>query len=213
MINDLPKCAVTMHMVLYADDGKVVGKASSLQDCEFNQNDLDAIYNWSVINQLPLCQPKSQCLYIGHKNGRHTYMLGGASILAVAECTDLGVIRISDFSYATHIRSVVRKTSRLSGMLFRAFSSRNVSFIITLYIEYVRPIIEYASTVCNSSSIGLNREVERVQRKLTKRLRDYCDLSYEERLASTRLITLQERLRHADLVIAFKSLHGAIAVD
>ena len=45
MINDLPKCVVTMRMVLYADDGEVVGKASSLLDCELNQNDLDAIYD------------------------------------------------------------------------------------------------------------------------------------------------------------------------
>ena len=188
-------------------------KAFSLQDCELNQNDLDAIYDWSVINQLPLCQPKSQCLHIGHKYGRHIYMLGGAPILAVEECTDLGVIRTSDFSYATHIKSVVRKASCLSGMLFGAFSSRNVSFIIKLYIVYVRPITEYASTVWNPSSIELNREVERVQQRLTKRLRELCDLSYEERLARTRLITLQERRRRADLVMAFKSLHDAIAVD
>ena len=109
MINDLPKCAVTMRMLLYADDGKVMGKASSLQDCELNQNDLDAIYDWSVINQLPLYQPKSQCLHIGHKNGRPTYMLGGAPILAVEECTDLGVIRTSDFSYATRSHQVSRE--------------------------------------------------------------------------------------------------------
>ena len=121
-----------------------------------------------MINQLSLCQPKSQCLHIGHKNGRYTYMLGGASKFAVEECTDLGVIRTSDFSYATHIRSVVRKAFCLSGMLFKAFLSRNVSFINKLYIAYVRLIIEYASTVWNPSSIGLNREVEQVQRRLTK---------------------------------------------
>ena len=92
MINDLLKCVATMRMVLYADDSKVVGKASSLQDCELNQNDLDAIYDWLVINQPSLCQPKSQCLHIGHKTGRHSYMLEGAPILAVEECTDLGVI-------------------------------------------------------------------------------------------------------------------------
>ena len=77
----------------------------------------------------------------------------------------------------------------------------------------MRPIIEYVSTVWNPSSIGLNQEVERVQRRLTKRLRDHCYLSNEERLASTRLITLQERRRRAELMMAYKSLHGAIAVD
>ena len=127
-----------MRMVLYADDGKVVGKAFSLLVCELNQNNPNAIYDWSVINQLLLCQPKNQCLHIEHKNDRHFYMLGGASILVVEEYTDLGVIRTSDFLYATHIRSVVKKSSYLSGMFFRAFSSRNVSFIINLLIAYVR---------------------------------------------------------------------------
>ena len=65
----------------------------------------------------------------------------------------------------------------------------------------------------NPSSIVQNQEMERVQRRLTKRLRDHCDLSHEEPFASTRLITLQERRHRADLVMAFKSLHGAIAVD
>ena len=32
MIKDLPKCVVAMRIVLYADDGKVVSKTSSLQD-------------------------------------------------------------------------------------------------------------------------------------------------------------------------------------
>ena len=134
MINDLPKCVVTMRMVLYADDGKVVGKAFSLLDCELNQNNPNAIYDWSVINQLHLFQPKSQCLHIGHKNDRHFYMLGSAPILVVDEYTDLGVIRTSDFLYGTHIRSVVKKLSYLSGTFFRAFSSRNVLFIINLFI-------------------------------------------------------------------------------
>ena len=46
-----------------------------------------------------------------------------------------------------------------------------------------------------------------------KRLRDHCDLSYEERLVCTRHITLKERRLRADLVMAFKALHGAIAVN
>lgn len=41
---------------VYADDGNVVDKASSLRDSELNQIDLDSIYDWLVINQLPLCQ-------------------------------------------------------------------------------------------------------------------------------------------------------------
>ena len=51
-----------------------------------------------------------------------------------------------------------------------------------------------------------------MQRRLAKRLLDYCGLSHEH-LACTRLITLKERQRRADMEIAFKTLHGAIAID
>ena len=99
-------------------------------------------------------------------------MLGGAPILAVEKCTDLGVIRISDFSYGTHIRSVMIKVYCLSSMLFRAFSSRNILFKTNLYIAYVRPIVEYASTVWYSSSVELNQEVER----FSEGLRRNCEI-------------------------------------
>ena len=90
-----------------------------------------------------------------------TYTPKGAPILAVEECTDLGVIRTYDFSYATHMRSVVRKAYCLSSMiLFKAFLSRNVSRFTKLYIAYVKRIMEYAITVWNPASVGLNREVE-----------------------------------------------------
>ena len=113
-------CCHYAYGAIRIDNGKVVGKASCLLDCELNQTDLDAVYGWSVINQLPLCQPKSQCLHI-HENGCYTYKLGGTSILAIEECTNLSVIRTSEFSYTTHIRSVVKKASYLSGMLLGRF--------------------------------------------------------------------------------------------
>ena len=121
-----------------------MSKASSFLDYELNQTDLDVIYDWSMINQLPLSQPKSQCLNTGHKNGRHIDMLGGTPIFAVEECINLGIIRISDFSHETHINSVVRKAFCLRGMLFGAFPTRSVLFKTKLYIAYVRPTIEYA---------------------------------------------------------------------
>ena len=62
---------------VYADDGImiVVDKASSLRDSEPNQTDLDSIYDWSVINQLPLSDYKSYCLHIDLKNDRLAYIL------------------------------------------------------------------------------------------------------------------------------------------
>ena len=170
MINDLAQQATSLDIVLYADDVKGVGRACSKQDCKRFQDDLDAIYNWSLVNRLPLSLPKCMCLHLGHNNMRHMYSLGGAPLMAVDQCTDLGLIRTSDFMYNTHIYSIISKASRTSGMLFRAFSTRNKAFILKLYVAYVRPILECISVAWNPIGIGLESDIEKVQQTFTKRL-------------------------------------------
>ena len=82
------------------------------------------------------------------------------------------------------------------------------SFICTNYNRIYQNCVE--SYKC---SVRVKSGVERMQRRFTKRLQDHCGLSHKERLACTRLITLKKRRRRADLVIAYKALHGAIAVN
>ena len=49
MGNDLAQQATSLDIVLYADDGKGVGRACNKQDCKRIQDDLDAIYTWSLV--------------------------------------------------------------------------------------------------------------------------------------------------------------------
>ena len=120
-INDLSQQVESVHMLLYADDGKTVSMASDLQNCLRTLADLDAIERWSVAKCLPLSLAKCLCLHLGHGNICYTYTLGGVPLPAVEQCTDLGVMRTSDFSYAAHIHSVVNKASCAVGMITRAF--------------------------------------------------------------------------------------------
>ena len=82
-----------------------------------------------------------------------------------------------------------------------------------LYIAYVRLILEYVSSVWNPTMIGLQNNLERVQRRFTKRLRGLSDRSYVERLTHLHLITLLDRHNHADLVTAYKALHGLLGIS
>ena len=173
--------------MLYADDGKGVGRACSKQDCKRIQDDLDAIYTWSIVNRLPLSLPKCMCLHLGYNNMRHVYSLGGAPLMAVGQCTDLGLIRTSDFMYNTHIYSIISKASRASGMLFRAFSTRSKAFVWKLYVAYVRPILECISVAWNPIGIGMESDLEKVQQTLTKRLCGSNSMNYESRLKHLKL--------------------------
>ena len=55
--------------------------------------------------------------------------------------------------------------------------------------------------------------VERVQRKFTKYLPGYWNLSYVQRLNALNLQSLEERRLIFDLVLMFKIVHGAVDID
>ena len=204
MVNDLEQQATSLDIVLYADDGKVVGRAYSKQDCKRIQDDLDIIYTWSLVNRLPLSLPKYMCLHLGHNNMRHVYSLGGAPLMAVNQCTDLGLIRTSDFMYNTHIYSIISKASRASGMFFRAFSTRSKAFILKLYVAYVRPILECISVAWNPIGIGLESDLKKVQQTFTKRLYGSISMDHESRIKHLKLEKLSSRRRRVDLEMVIR---------
>jgi hypothetical protein len=111
-----------------------------------------------------------------------------------------------------HISNIVRKASRASGLIWRAFSTRKTPLHLSLFKAYVRPILEYGSTVWNPSSAGLTQDIERVQRRFTKRLRGLRALAYDDRLSRLNLVSLETRRRHADLLMMFKVLNGHIEI-
>ena len=182
MINDLPENLTTMRMVQYADVGKAIGEANSCDDCCRNQRDLNAKYSWSIANRLPLSLPKCECIHFGNNNAHHVYTMGGTAIASVDQCTDLGVVRSCDFKYASHISMTIGKASCECGMICRVFSTRNHTFLKKLYMAYVRPILDNASVIWNPSAVGLEDDIERIQRRFSKSLNLLNSVSYDERL-------------------------------
>jgi Reverse transcriptase (RNA-dependent DNA polymerase) len=212
-INDMHECVTSSDLLLFADDGKVVGKASTTTDCELIQADLDAVGEWSAVNELPLCLPKCQCLHLGSSNGMHTYHIDATAISSVDQLTDLGVLRSANASYSSHIDSIVSKGSRAAGMLYRAFSTRRAQFLVKIFKAYVRPIVEYASVVWNPTAVACTGSLEKVQRRFTKRLPGMRTLGYDERLEALHLESLEERRLRAELLMVFSILHNRVALD
>ena len=128
---------------------------------------------------------------------RHVYSLDKAPLLAVDQCTDLGLIRTSDFMYNTHIYSIISKASRASGMLFRVFSTRSKAFLETLC-----GICEAYTRVYLSR---MESDLEKVQQTFTKRLCGSNSMDYESKLSSRR--------RRGDLEMVYKALHGVLAIS
>jgi len=97
---------------------------------------------------------------------------------------------------------VALRTSRFAVILVRAFPT------------YVRPLIEYNSVVSSpylKSDIELL--IEKVQRRFTKRLKGFSELSYDDRLKLLNLERLEIRRHRFGLLCRYKIIFGLVRID
>ena len=92
------------------------------------------------------------------------------------------------------------------------FLSRNISLMTRAFITYVRPTLEYASTIWSPSRITQIIFIEGVQRSFTKRLPGLTNLSYSERIKILKLQSLEHRRLLLDLVQTFKIIHNLFSL-
>jgi hypothetical protein len=72
----------------------------------------------------------------------------------------------------------------------------------------VRPLVEYASTIWSPSYIGQITQIEKVQKKFTKRIPGCLHLSYADRLKKLELQSLEHRRLIADLLMCYNVLNN-----
>ena len=54
--------------------------------------------------------------------------------------------------------------------------------LVRAFCTYVRPILEYCTPVWSPHHIGLDDKIEKVQRRFTKRIYGFSNLSYEKKV-------------------------------
>ena len=82
--------------------------------------------------------------------------------------------------------------------------------MLKAYKVYVLPILDYCSSVYTPHKISDINNLERIQRKFTKKALWDKSLSYENRLQKLHLSTLEVRRILSDLTLMYKILHGQI---
>ena len=91
------------------------------------------------------------------------------------------------------------------------FKSKDV--MVRLYKSLVRPRLEYCVQAWSPHLRKNIDRIERVQRRATRLIEGYHELSYEERLEKTGLIPLEKRRVRGDLIEVFKINKGFEKVD
>ncbi|CAH2097232.1 unnamed protein product [Euphydryas editha] len=171
-INDLAqqlKCLFKM----YADDLKIYKCIKTENDVKILQKDLDRVQTWSENNKMKLNIEKCYHIKFTRKKIPITaiYTLQKAHLKEVNEIRDLGVIVDSRLSFISHVDSIVKKASRLSGFISRQTKIfKDPKILIPIYNCLVRSILEYNSPIWSPGYAVHIKRIERVQKRLSLNL-------------------------------------------
>ena len=209
-INDLPDvCNVTTK--IYADDTKAYSSIKSIDDRNNIQQTIDRMYDWSQTWQLHFNNSKCQILHIGSNNPKYEYFIGQDQTRTTLATTtlekDLGVLVDNDLNFEDHIDYAIKKASSKKAQILRNFTYRSKKVLVPLFKTLVRPIIEYANCVWDSSLRTQINLIEAVQRKFTKHILKVKRLPYTDRLKKLELPSLEYRRFRGDLIQVYKLAH------
>jgi len=213
-INDIVECvsALPVKIKLFADDVKLY---CGISDSEFLQIALDRVAKWADTWQLKLAKSKCTVLNLGRSSGA-VYTIDTEPLVRDGNCRDLGVQLTSSCKSSVHCSLIAKKAMRRAGMIFRAFSSRNVDTMLKAYTVYVRPLLECATpTWCPYLKKDIIA-VEKVQKFYTRALFKRSGLqksNYFSRLQYLRLDTLEMRRVRNDLQMYYKIIHCESVID
>jgi len=122
---------------------------------------------------------KCNMLHIRSCSVSYQYSMGHDVTSHETQCKDLGVVITNSLSFTQHnICECTTKAHRRANSILRCFVSRDNGLLVRAFVTYVRPILEYNSIIWSPSLVRDTEQLEKVQRRFTKRLRGMKSLSY-----------------------------------
>lgn len=215
-INDIGDILKNSNHLLYADDTKLFRIVRSIDDCRKLQEDLNALYDYCLSNQLFLNSDK--CFTISYTRKRnkiaHDYCINQQVLKRVTSIRDLGIIMDSMLSFNNHIDHVLASAFRNLGFILRISKPFNkLNTLKILYYSFVRSYADFCSVVWSPCyKVHINR-IEKLQKKFIKSLNyryNITNESYTASLKRYRLMSLHNRRKMFDLVFLYKILNNLI---
>ena len=212
-INDVCDMVASSSIHLFADDAKIFRLVNSAEDAQLLQNDLSKIGEYFDDWQLRVNIEKCNTLHVGRSSNTMQYSLNQGVIAESSEVNDLGYIMTSNCSSKKYISRCVAIAHFRVKQMNIALNCRDPDFKLFLFLTYIRPILEYVTPIWSPYLINEIDRVESVQRRFTKFLSGYYDLSYVERLNRLKIKSLEERRINFDLILVYKIVNNLICLD
>ncbi|XP_054290411.1 uncharacterized protein LOC129005525 [Macrosteles quadrilineatus] len=205
-------------MLLFADDAKIYKEVTTDFECEELQGDLDNVLWWCSENEMELNISKCVVLSFSRRTNVtvFNYTLFGSTLHRSSIVKDLGVTVSSNLRPEPHLRNMSKKA--YSALRFVVRMSRDgfsPHALRTLYVQLVRPLLEYCSPVWSPYQICHVDLLEGVLRKFLRVLGvslgfRYLEVPLDEMKLRFGLLPLSSRRKIFDLLLLKKIITASV---
>ena len=235
-VNDIERSIKNSKLKMFADDSrlsKAVNPSNPSNDEMLLQNDLDAVLEWALCNNMQLNDDKFELLvhrvHIHAPNmnmrmllqlpfadcqiSRHYLLPSNMLLEESTSVSDLGITVSSDFDFEHHINQISKKAHLKSSWVLSVFKSREKKIMLTLFKSLIRSTIEYCSVLWSPFRVHLISKLETVQRRFTSKIKSVSHLDYWQRLSCLNLMSLQRRHERFQIIYLWKILNQLVPND
>jgi hypothetical protein len=206
-INDFPDTIKNISK-LYADDTKILSIVNSDLCVKEIQDDLNKAFEWTQDWLLNFNINKCVVMHYGSNNKNYPFFINNIQLQDSESERDLGIIFSTNLKWKNHVTMITSKANQMLGRIKKSFARFDCKLMRSLYLTFIRPLLEFAVPVWSPYMQGDCNAIEKVQRRVTKLVSSISSLKYEDRLIALGLTTLTERRKRGDLIELYKLMHG-----
>ena len=146
---------------------------------------------------------------MGRGNPGFEYKMKDCTLKEVKEEKNIGVIIHKDLKPSKQCESAVNRARVVLGQLTRLFHFRDWTVFLRLYATYVRPHLEFSTSVWSPTLLQDIRSIEGVQARAINMISDLVSNNYTDKLKELGLFSLETRRKMYDMIQTFKILKSS----
>ena len=216
LIGDIDREVAEAFVSSFADDTRVGKGIATHTDTTHLQCDLNAIYKWSVDNNMMFNSDKFELIRYSNKLSKEvqsetSYLSNnGTNIEEKQHVRDLGITLSNDATFAQHIAERCLLVKSKTAWILRTFQSRDHIPMITLWKTLVLCHLDYCSQLWSPSTAGNIQCLELLQRAFITRIAGMAGLSYWDQLTSLKLYSLERRRDRYQIIYTWRVIEGQV---